>query len=181
MSQQRGIRGRVASKRARGGPPGRLLALIAVLATVAASFVADVAPVQAATNTAITASIPANTSTVQVGQTNLPSTLRLSNQNDGPNINESNIITTAVVTPSCGAGPVPANPPCAVPDPGVFTLSSTGVGRVGTACAGVTFTIVPQGDPTGSYTFTPVGGPVVLAPPPTRSTACASSTSPPTW
>jgi LPXTG-motif cell wall-anchored protein len=45
-------------------------------------------------------------------------------------------------------------PPCPAPDPGVFALSATGTGRVGTDCAGQTYAIAPISAATGEVRFT---------------------------
>src|SRR5882672_6427150 len=57
-------------------------------------------------------------------------------------------------TPSCGALPGGAMPPCPAPDPGVFALSATGTGRAGTDCAGQTYAIAQSTAATGEVRFT---------------------------
>ncbi len=139
---------------------------MAVLAAVAAPFVPTL-PAEAGTNTSVTPSIPNTTTVVQVGQTNLPSSIRIANNNDSPNGGESNIVSQIFLTPSCGGGPLSQNPPCALADadPGVFTLSTTGLGRPGTVCGNLPFTITPQNDATGSYIVARSDAlPVTLAP-----------------
>jgi hypothetical protein len=63
-------------------------------------------------------------------------------------------------TPSCGALPGGAMPPCPAPDPGVFALSATGTGRAGTDCAGQTYAIAQSSAATGEVRFT--GPPITL-------------------
>ena len=101
-------------------------------------------------------------SAVAVGQTGLAASLTAINTNTPPNQAESNTLTSVRVAPSCAAAPAPPNP-CPAPELGVFSLSATGSGAAGTACAGMTFTISAP-DASGITTFTP-SGTVVLAPP----------------
>jgi len=62
------------------------------------------------------------------------------------------------VTPACGKpGGFPACTPAGA-DPGVFALSATAGGAIGSACAGVPFTVTPLGGTYGAYRFTPAGG-----------------------
>ena len=92
--------------------------------------------------------------TVTVGQTGLPASIDLINFNTAPNSGDTNTV--------CNAGE--ASPPCSSPergivlvpackqvaggvctavgaDPGVFAVSPTATGRLGTTCGGMTFTV----------------------------------------
>lgn len=106
--------------------------------------------------------------TVTVGETGRLGSVTLENRNTTPNVGDTNTV--------CNAGE--ASPPCSSPergivlvpsctqlaggqctaagaDPGVFQLSATGLGKPGTACAGMTFGITMI-DPTfGTVRFTP--------------------------
>jgi hypothetical protein len=102
-------------------------------------------------------------SPVQVGQTGLPGSITVRNTNTSPNHAESNVITQLRLAPSCGTSPTVGNV-CSQPDPGVISINAVATGRAGTACAGRTFSVSAP-DANGVVTFTPVGGPVVLAAP----------------
>jgi len=106
--------------------------------------------------------------TVTVGQTGLPGSIDLINFNTAPNSGDTNTV--------CNAGE--ASPPCSSPergivlvascgqvaagscagfgaDPGVFQVSSTATGRLGTTCGGLSFTTSII-DPTfGTVRFAP--------------------------
>jgi len=68
--------------------------------------------------------------------------------------------------PSCGqlAGIVNASCPVGAADPDVIRPASDGVGRAGTACAGVGFTFNPLNDASGRYSVSPNNGLVALGP-----------------
>jgi len=119
---------------------------------------------------------PTFPTTVTVGQTGLAASVTLENRNTNPNAGNTNTI--------CNAGE--ASPPCAAPergivltptckvlasgqctaagaDPGVFVLSATGVGQVGTSCPGVfNINIIDPAFGTVRFTPQPVGSHVTL-------------------
>ncbi|MGH9125183.1 MAG: beta strand repeat-containing protein [Acidimicrobiales bacterium] len=111
--------------------------------------------------------VPTFPSVVTVGQTGLPANLTIQNTSTTPD-NASNVtLSTIDLVPACGTtfGTAPINDcPIANADPGVFTLSPTGTGQAGTACAGTTFTITTVDPATGQVSFSP-STPVVLQPP----------------
>ncbi len=99
-----------------------------------------------------------------VGMTGETGSFTIRNTNTPPNNTESNSITQMRLAAACGAAGSVANL-CGVPELGVISIGSTALGRVGTACAGVTFNVsAPDG--IGAVVFTKQGGgSVVLAPP----------------
>src|SRR4051812_32681310 len=131
-----------------------LLVALAALVLVPASAQADVAAGRSI----------AFPQEATVGQTALPASITMQNNNGPPDDLQANTICNAgdsgcaspepgiVLVPSCkhtsGNG-------CAVDgaDPGVFAVSATGTGRQGTACAGVAFNIVSTGDAFGTVRF----------------------------
>ena len=81
-----------------------------------------------------------------VGQTGLPGSMIIANDSSAPN-NDSNVQVTQIrFTPSCG---VFTNPPCPAPEPGVITVSPTGTGAAGSACAGINFPFAVTDNATG--------------------------------
>jgi len=94
---------------------------------------------------------------MQVGQTNVPASIRV--YGDGTP-------TSIITNPSCGVPGPDANCPTADRDPGVFQLSSTGTGRTGTVCAGLSFAIVDIDPAQGKYEFRPASPFTVFTVPP---------------
>ncbi|HEX8156144.1 MAG TPA: calcium-binding protein [Solirubrobacteraceae bacterium] len=117
------------------------------------------------------ASFPSNGSSVTVGQTGLLATLTLTNLNSGADASATNEI--------CNVGE--SSPPCVSPergitlvpscklltglqctatgaDPGVFALSATGTGVIGSSCGGMPFTITVIDPSLGTVRFTPSPG-----------------------
>jgi hypothetical protein len=95
---------------------------------------------------------PTFPASVNVGATNQPGSLTITNTSTG---GASVQVQTISLNPSCKstlASPCPAGQG----DPGVFALSATGTGRAGTACAGTVFTISAP-DAEGNVQFTPAG------------------------
>ena len=106
--------------------------------------------------------------TVTVGQTGLPAAIAMTNFNTTPNSADTNTVCNAgEASPPCSAGEqgivlVPAckqiaGGQCTVAgaDPGVFAISATGTGAVGSSCAGVVFDTAVV-DPTyGTVRFVP--------------------------
>jgi hypothetical protein len=108
-------------------------------------------------------------STVTVGDTNQPASLTLVNLNTGGESALTNTVCNiSDPNPPCGGVGIRLVPTCklisigqcqpAGADPGVFAVSSTATGRVGTACAGLIFNVTANGDSFGSVTFAPQGG-----------------------
>ncbi len=97
--------------------------------------------------------VPDYPATVIVGQTGIPATLTITNSSTAGNINESVTVSNITHTPSCGSTSNPST--CQAPniDTGVFTVHN-GMGRAGTACAGIVFTASAP-DASGKVTFTP--------------------------
>ena len=139
---------------------GTRVALMAVGGVVASTLLA-VSPASAAVSAGVGFTVP---TAVAVGSTNLNASLTVNNQNNAPNQNESNTINEILFIPSCGSTFSNAANPCSSPDPGVFSISSTGTGAAGTACAGRTFNVSAH-PATGGFLFTVVGAPVATAPP----------------
>ena len=107
-------------------------------------------------------------STVTVGSSG-SATMSIINNSNGAENAAPVTLTDIQMVPSCGTtfGAPPDNDcPLAFADPGVFAISATGTGQVGTACAGQTFSITQNNPATGQVTFTPTvpATPVVLAP-----------------
>lgn len=136
------------------------LALLALMPSVS----------QAAVSGSMSIQFPA---TVTVGQGDIPASLNLRNLNtagEGTNLvcnaGDSGLCSGdpgIVLVPSCGAV---SSSLCAVSDPGVFGYSATALGRAGTSCGGMTFSIDAADPAFGAVRFTPVGGaPHVSLPP----------------
>ena len=114
---------------------------------------------------------------VTVGNTGLPASIQLRNNNSAPNTSDTNIVCNAgdpvpcpagepgiTLIPSCGLLGIDSVCKPAGADPGVFQVSPTAVGKVGTACAGMNFDIKLIDPVYGRLRFIPVnGGHVVLS------------------
>jgi hypothetical protein len=96
---------------------------------------------------------------VMVGDTNVPASISIKNNNNGAEATMAATLTEISVWPSCGSEALFT---CDTPDPGVFTLSPTATGAAGSACAGQNFTVTAP-DATGKVSFTPANQ-VVIAP-----------------
>jgi len=121
-----------------------------------AAFIAASPAAYAAVAVTVTPLFPA---TVAIGQTNVVASLQIQNSSSPPDGGVT--LNTITLVPSCGrSGPTG----CAIPDPGVFTLSPTGTGAAGTACAGRLFTITVVDPATGMVLLIPLGPPVFLPP-----------------
>ena len=117
-------------------------ALVALSAVFAVSAGAQV-------NGARLAIGPTMPTSTTVGAKGVPvfiSLTNLSEPTDGKLIIPPDSIT---FTPSCGALPAGAVPPCPAPDPGVFAVSPTGTGRAGTNCQGENYTVSQISPATG--------------------------------
>ena len=108
---------------------------------------------------------------VAVGATAQPANLAISNTSSGVDGNRSFTITDIGLVPSCGTRGFGPSCPTDRADSGVFQISSTGAGRMDSACAGMTFDISAP-DPDDRVRFTPRGGSVVLGPVNTTSSMC---------
>jgi hypothetical protein len=113
---------------------------------------------------------------VALGATGVPAALTLTNLNTGQetiaticNAGEGLPCTPGgagiTFVPSC-AGQDAVSLACAVPNPGVFRVSPTAMGAVGTACAGMPFAVEPLGDAVGTVRFTPPAGAHIQLPTP---------------
>ncbi len=149
----------------------RHLVAIVVVSSAVVSFAAEVA--HAAVGAGASVTFP---TIVSVGQTGLPASITLSNFNTSPNDLDTNIVCNAGDAAPCPAGGqgitlIPScgqfvGATCIVPDAGVFAISATATGRLGTACGSTTFAITVI-DPTfGTVRFTPQppGANVILPP-----------------
>ncbi|MEA2716348.1 MAG: hypothetical protein QOI99_665 [Actinomycetota bacterium] len=114
---------------------------------------------------------PTFSSPAQIGGTGVPASVQIANNSVAPDNVDPVTIQAITLVPSCGS-PLPTGPGnCASPDPGVVSSSATGVGEVGTACAGIVFTITVVDAATGKVSFTP-GTPFALQPPGSPSDTC---------
>jgi hypothetical protein len=99
-----------------------------------------------------------------VGQAGLPGSLAISNANTPPLDGAANGVVDITLIPSCeapspGRGCIPESG-----DPGVWAVDSPAIGRAGTACAGVAFTVAVRDPATGQVLFDPPAGAVMLGP-----------------
>ena len=114
---------------------------------------------------------------VAIGNTGLPASIQLRNNNSAPNTSDTNVVCNGgdplpcpagepgiTLIPSCGMLGIDSVCTPAGVDPGVFQVSPTAIGRVGTACAGMVFGVQLLDPVFGRLVFTPLtGGHVVLA------------------
>jgi hypothetical protein len=107
-------------------------------------------------------------SSVTVGDTGVPASVTVTNNSDGVEAVGNVTITSLRLVPSCSRA-TSLDPECdtapSVADPGTFTLSATGAGQAGTACAGQAFSITVSNPATGEVSIAPSGGSLVLGPP----------------
>jgi hypothetical protein len=141
-----------------------LVASVGALMVFASSAWADV-------GLAVTTTFP---STATVGQTELPASIEVRNTSTAPESAGNLTINAIRLVPACGSTSPAAGGDCsaAEEDPGVFSVSSTGTGEAGTACAGQLFTISVIDPGTGQLSFTPTAGPVTLTAPATPNSVC---------
>jgi hypothetical protein len=98
--------------------------------------------------------------TTALGDTGVTGSLTLTNADTPPDTTATvNLIT---LVPSCGG--LDASSACNVANPGVFNLSPTAQGALGTACAGISFAVTPLGDAYGTVSFIPTGNVVLPTP-----------------
>jgi len=150
-------------------PGRRLLRLLVAFAVAGAPFVLFVPDAFAGVGLGVTPNFP---SPISVGQTGLPASITIVNNSNGPEAVGNVTLNTITLTPSCGA--FTANTDCspAGADPGVLAISSTAVGRAGTACANTVFTVTVVNPTTGQLAFTP-NNVVILGPPASATSSCA--------
>ncbi|MEO8486700.1 MAG: hypothetical protein ABI585_10220, partial [Betaproteobacteria bacterium] len=110
-------------------------------------FVAGTAPAFANAGVGLQVVFPP---TVTVGQTNVAANIDIQNTSTPDTLTIT--LNTITLVPSCGAYSIIT---CTQLDPGVLFIDNPATGRAGTACAGVSFTTAPTGQPDGSYSFTP--------------------------
>jgi hypothetical protein len=126
-------------------------------ATLATAACFTVAPSAAIADPGLT--VAPTMPTTAVGDAGVTGSLTLTNANTAPDTTATvNLIT---LVPSCGG--LDANGACNVANPGVFDLSPTAQGAVGTACAGISFDVTPLGDAYGTVSFIPTGNVVLPA------------------
>ena len=87
---------------------------------------------------------------VEVGQTNLPVSIDITNVS---NPTTAVTLTSIKHTPSCAVSASPC--PGGSADPGVFLVRGPAIGRQGTDCAGIMFTIGSPNPSTGEVTLAP--------------------------
>ena len=148
-----------------------LLPVLLVVASVAGLSNVAFAGIGAAT----TPTFPVS---VTVGQTNVPATIDLRNDNTAPNEGEVNTVCNAndaapqcgpnnpgiTLIPACGDATGPFSTCTAAgADPGTFQISSTATGVAGT-CVGLQFSVTMLDPAFGQVRFTPFGGAHVTLP-----------------
>ncbi len=134
-----------------------------------ASFIpeANALPTNAVTFTVT----PSFTSPATVGSTANPASLTITNASGGTSSTGTVTINTIHFTPTCDTSPGIATCPSGSRETGDLTLSATGTGEAGTACAGVTFTNTVDLAAAGRYSITPAT-PVTLSAPGGPSPTC---------
>lgn len=143
----------------------------AVLGTVLSAFLAS-SPALAGVGVGVAPTYPA---VVTVGDTNVGVSLSMTNTSTTPESGGTLTLSLIRHTPSCGSDTAPCQ--AGDEDPGVFLAKGVGggataSGRVGTACAGMTFTLSAPDATTGEFEFVPTGSPVVLNSPGTAGDTC---------
>lgn len=124
------------------------------------------APAWAGVSLTVVPTVPAGTT---VGNSSVPASLAITNTSSSGGgeagyETDSYSLTTLTLVPSCGAQLVAADCQVGSFDAGVLVPSPlAGTGRVGTACAGRTFTMALVDAAQGKYALTPDAG-VVLGP-----------------
>lgn len=148
------------------------IAFLLVLPVAAAMGMSAATPAFAGTGVGLTPTFASPFSTVPTN--GLAGSLQIVNDSTTPENAGSITVNTLTLTPSCGGFGGPAGCSTAAKDPGVITLSSTGTGRGGTACAGSTFAFTITDATTDKYTITPSAPaiPIVLGPPGSATDTC---------
>jgi hypothetical protein len=163
-TQATGVPGRKGSKRR----TVRNIFCISLPLAVAGGFLIGVVPAYAAVELSITPLIPES---VLVGQTDVPGTLTIANTSTTGDDTDPITLSAIALVPSCGSSAAAANCLGANRDPGVFSLSSTGTGGVGTACDGDTFNITDTDTSQDQYSFVP-SATVILGKPMSATSNC---------
>jgi hypothetical protein len=126
---------------------GRLVRVAVGAVIVAIASLVPIGPAHAAVGLIAQPTWP---STMSVGDTGVPAVIRVENVSTPPDDDALMTVSNISLVPACEV----AQAPCPDPAGGVFDLSASGVGRAGSACAGVTFTISAP-DQNGAVLFTP--------------------------
>lgn len=115
--------------------------------------------------------VPIFPSPVTVGSTNVPASVFLVNTSTPPENAGTLTVSLIRYTPACVAD----NGPCVAGDADklVFLVKGPATGRVGTGCAGMTFTSATVDAATGEIQFMPNSGSVVLQSPGASGDSCA--------
>ncbi len=152
----------------------RALQRVAVLAMVALGCLFCVSSAQAGVGANAAPTFP---TLVTVGQTGIPASIEVGNQNTPPNAGATNTVCNfgdpfpcpagepgITLIPSCGQlGAFSVCSPAGA-DPGAFVIPAVAQGRAGTACAGMLFDVTQIDATFGTLRFTPQGGANVLLP-----------------
>jgi hypothetical protein len=131
---------------------------IAVVASVAFAMCLAVVPSSALAGAGLGVA-PTMPTVVAAGDTGLPASVTLTNQNTGADSGAT--VDAITLIPACHAQD-PVSLGCVQANPGVFAVSPTAAGAVGTACGGMQFTVTRMGD---AVRFVPQAGNLVLAGP----------------
>jgi hypothetical protein len=145
-----------------------VLLLCLPLALLGALLVVMAGPASAVSVGLAQSTFPA---TVAVGQHGIPVSFSFVNDSTGGNTSDDLALTSATMVPSCGDSGNHADCPLSGRDPGVFSFSSTGVGRLGTACPGVTFALTLTDPAQDKYALQSLAS-VVLGPANTAAGTC---------
>lgn len=100
--------------------------------------------------------------TASLGQSGVPASIEIVNNNDGANAGATNTITALTLVPACSATLAGGACSPAGAEPGVVEIAPTASGRAGSACAGRIFDVSLVNVVFGTVSFTPRGGPVTL-------------------
>jgi hypothetical protein len=130
------------------------------LSAVLLGFVAGVAVMLGAASTASAALVfavtPSFPSTMTIGQSDAPASLRIENHSTGIEALLPATVTSITVVPACGTPAVTGGDcPDAEKDPSVLRLSGTGSGAGGSSCAGLSVSIADTDTTQDKYTVTP--------------------------
>ncbi|MBJ7602559.1 MAG: Ig-like domain repeat protein [Candidatus Dormibacteraeota bacterium] len=140
----------------------RLLFAVVAALTVGGVLVGGASTALAGVLLGVAPTFPAAITVGDVGQ---PASLHIRYDPTVPDTGKQFTLDTITLVPSCGSLSVtfPGNCPAGSYDPGVFQLSTTGVGAAGTTCAGIPFTITVSDAAQGKYTFVPASAVILGA------------------
>jgi hypothetical protein len=127
-------------------------------ATLATATCFTMAPSAAIANPGLT--VAPTMPTTAVGDTGVTGSVTLTNANTAPDTAATFDFIRLI--PSCGG--LDANSACNLADPGIFKLSPTAVGALGTDCAGTSFAVTPLNDAYGTVSFVPATSLVLPTP-----------------